>query len=153
MNKKLKLEPEYIIGIPGIDLQHSELLRKCNELLDCLERQTEPRDSILVQIQKIIEELRLHFDTEQILLDMIDFPGKDKQRSNHQELLGLLVRNPELFTKRSNDEIKVLISTFRDSYLVHILESDREFAIHIENLMKIKQKYNITALKAQSIIK
>ena len=153
MEQETKLDPQYIIGIPGVDLQHNDLIQKCDELLDHLEKEKSSNDFILTSIQNIIEELRAHFDTEQVLMDMIDFPGKDKHKSGHDELLGILIKRPELFMKRTIDEIKNIISAFRDSYLAHILDFDRGYAIHIENLMNIKQKHSITVLKAQSIVK
>ena len=114
-----KLDPQFITGIPGIDIQHSDLIERCDTLLNYLEKEKTINEHVLTSIENLIEASRSHYDTEENLLDMIDFPKKESQKANHRVLLGILVKKPENFRKRGVDEVKKLIREYRDAEQPH----------------------------------
>ena len=147
-----KLDPKYLTGIPGIDKQHNDFLDMSETLLDRLEKEKPSIDYVSVTFQGIMKLIKIHFETEETLMDMIAFPKAEEHKAKHREIIRLLNKNKRLIKNRDNDELKRIVGDFKNTVYEHITDFDREYAAHIENLIAIKQKFNITVLKAQSIV-
>jgi len=144
---------QHITGIPGIDEQHNELAAQLAALLNHLGKGKPSSDFICDSFKKIMESLQLHFSTEENLLGMIGFPKKVEHISLHEKLYNQFSELAGAFEKTGDVNISDAVSALRDAGMEHIAVCDAEYAAHIEKLMALKQKYNITAVRAQILTK
>lgn len=149
----IKLEPQYITGIPGIDDQHTRLIAMCNSVLDNLEKKDVSFESVSASVQEIVDELKSHFSTEESLMEMIGFPEIAGHKTQHEKLGKLFSEELKNLNKDVNAETSRSVCTMRDSELEHMAVYDIEYAIHIEKIISLRQKFNITALKARTLTK
>ena len=148
---KEKLAPQYLTGIPGIDMQHTELFFFCSKLLGNLKDGSFSPDLASESVKEILEGLEAHYLTEEILLDMIDFPRMAEHKTKHEKILNEVKDNIGAFSTANAVEMGRIIRAFRDNLLTHISVFDREYVLHVENIISLKEKFKITALKARSI--
>ena len=149
----VRIDSQYIVGIPGIDDQHNDLFMQFTALLDYLEKENRSFDYIYASLQKITEALETHFSTEESLMEMICFTGIENHKNQHNRLHKQLSDISDTLSREKDVQINQSLYSLRDAKLEHIASGDAEYAVHIENLMALKQKFNITAVKAQSLTK
>lgn len=145
---KSVLDQSYKIGIPGIDEQHNEIIFFCNEFLEHQEKGKTPPDFLETSLQQLSECLKAHSSTEMSLMEMIEFPGIDEHKEQNKKVYKHFSGALKAQKKGDNDEMNQCISAFRDAVLEHIAVWDTEYTAHIENLIVLKKKYNISANKA-----
>ena len=146
-----KLDPKYLTGIPGIDSQHKEIVSMCNTLLKNLEKGNSP-DSAYASVEEIMRELKSHCSTEEYLLDMIGFPRAAQHKAQHKKFFAALNRKLKPLKNSECSKTGNFILTLRENLLAHISDYDKKYAVHIENLMALRKKFSITALKARALI-
>jgi len=146
-----KLTPACLTGIPGIDSQHNEIFLMFKVLLKRLVKKDISLAAAYSSVEEIMKCLKSHCSTEEHLLDMIGFPKALEHKTHHKKLLRKLNRELKII-ESSKGEIGCFARTLWDIVRAHILDSDREYAIHIENLISMRKKYNITALKARVLV-
>jgi len=145
-----KLNFAYATGVPGIDIQHNELFCMCNALQKSLVKMTAPLpDSVYLSVQDIMKHLKSHCFTEESLLEMIGFPKTAEHKIQHKKLFNLFRRQLRALKNKDVSEINSFVSSLRETLINHVSVSDIEFSVHIETLMALRKKFNITALKAR----
>ena len=149
----VKTNQQPITGIPGIDEQHKEFFALLDALQDHLEKENPSFDFVCTSIQKIMESLKAHFAVEESLMEMIGFPKLGDHKIQHEKCYRQVSDAVETLGKSKNLNIIDTISSMRDAALEHVTVFDVEYSAHIENLIELKQKYNITAIKAQILTK
>jgi len=147
-----ELNSEYSTGIPGIDNQHSELFFMCNVLLKNLVKENHPPDAAYLSAQDIMRNLKNHCSTEEYLLDMVGFPKTPDHKIQHKKIFKTLNKELKAIKNSKGSDVSRFVRTFRDSLRTHISDADSEYAIHVKNLIFLRNKYNITALKAQVLV-
>ena len=152
-NNKEKTTKLPIIGIPGIDEQHREFMALLDELQGHLEKEKPACDFVIASFHKLTENLKVHIATEENLMEMIGFSGIADHKVQHKNLLKQISDAAETLEKSGNLNIADTIRFMREADLEHIAASDVEYAAHIENLMVLKQKYNISSVRAQVLTK
>ena len=151
MGKRMtaKLNPMYSTGIPGIDIQHNELISICNNTLDILEKTNPSFDSVAVFAEDILKCLKSHRSTEENLLKMVGFPKTAEHMAQHKILYYQLKEVMKALKNNDCTEISHYVFSFRNALLTHISVFDREYTDHIEEIITLKKKFNISALRAQ----
>lgn len=114
------------VGIREIDEQHKKLVGMVNELHAAI---TEHRGS--AECRRILDQLaeytRVHFAVEESLMSILDYPGYESHRQEHEKLVGQVVE-----LQQRLDAGKAAISFellhFLKAWLTkHILGSDKDY--------------------------
>lgn len=78
----------YSVGNPTLDAQHQRLLSVCRQVDEILSLPAEGRRVLLEALLTELMELSLeHFQTEQRILEAIDYPAWDNEAREHEEFI------------------------------------------------------------------
>lgn len=113
-------------GIGHIDAQHKQFYYLLNELDLAIEQRRE--DGILdLMLSELERYARVHFDTEEKLLEGIGYPDLPRQRSEHEYFVGQ-VRALRTRHKSGDERLGASALEFmRDWFMNHIITEDLKF--------------------------
>jgi hemerythrin len=120
-----KWSDKYMIGIPDVDFQHQYFLR----LIQRLEKRFESgMDShiTLRHFNEILKYADFHFQSEENLMLMYNYPGYQTHHNLHIDLLdeiGTTIYYFQLEKKNATEVIEMLVKWFLD----HTVEEDIKF--------------------------
>jgi len=113
------------VGVKAIDEQHAVLMDTLNEIRLALVR-GQGREQVSEGLNRLIDFTRMHFASEEQLLENHGFPGIGAHRDAHHKLLGQL--EDAALRAQHNDEIhmKAMLLFLRDWYMSHLEGLDRQ---------------------------
>jgi hemerythrin len=113
-------------GVKAMDDQHGVLLDTLNELRLALAH-GRGRDEIGEGLNRLIELTRLHFASEERLLEQQGYPGTAEHRSAHQRLLVQI--EEAAHRAQHSDELHMhsLLLFLRDWYMNHVENLDHQY--------------------------
>lgn len=114
------------VGVQAMDDQHGILMDTMNELRLALVRGS-GREQISQSLERLIEYTRMHFHSEEQLLEQQGFPGLLSHRAAHQQLLVRMRETVDRAERREDKEIHSLLYFLGGWYLEHIEEHDRQY--------------------------
>ena len=109
-----------------MDEQHAVLMDTLNEIRLALVR-GQGRDQVSEALNRLIEFTRMHFASEEQLLEQHGFPGVAEHRDAHQKLLGQIEETA--MRTLHNDEVrtKSMLLFLRDWYMTHMENLDSQY--------------------------
>lgn len=116
----------YTVGVRAMDDQHSILLDTINELKIALTR-GQGRDQIAEKFDQMIEFMRMHFASEEQLLERIHYEGLAEHRSAHHKLLAEMLQAAHQMQHGEGLQTGRFLALVRESFLQHIEETDRPY--------------------------
>jgi hemerythrin-like metal-binding protein len=128
-------DERFELGIPLIDRQHRNLVRITDNLHFTCSRSSETANFRFIQAaRELIDYIHYHFNTEEKLMVLFEFPGWLKHKKEHedfcQEILSL--------SKQFDDEEHFVPSQFvhflKKWIMYHIEVSDRVFTDFFQNM-------------------
>ena len=127
----------YATGIELVDNQHKELVVMTNNLYHaCLAVDNAVEPAFKEVMTKMVEYVRVHFSTEQILLEKIGYPDFQEHRKQHDGL----IRNILLAAKEYDQGKKFVphnfVRTLRDWIFGHIACFDQRYAVYVREQLK-----------------
>ena len=114
------------VGVRAMDDQHGILMDTLNELRLATVRGL-GREQINEVLDRLIEFTRMHFWSEEQLMDQNKFPGLAEHRSEHQQLLAQILQSSHRVQHGEMMQMRPLLGFLRDSYAEHIGGMDREY--------------------------
>jgi hemerythrin len=117
---------ECIVGVEAMDDQHGILMDTLNELRFMLLRGAS-HNEICLQLERLIEFTKMHFESEEHLLDRQGFPGLEEHRSAHELLMTKLYASLD---QASNDEVvpfSSLLGFLPSWYSDHVEQLDQPY--------------------------
>jgi hemerythrin len=114
------------IGVKAMDDQHGILMDTMNELRLTLVRGND-RKQIDEQFERLIEFTRMHFKSEEQLLEQHGFPGLLEHRAAHRLLMDQIMKTIDRAEHAEYAEIHSLLCFLRNWYLDHIEQVDQEY--------------------------
>ena len=116
------------VGVKAMDEQHAILMDTLNEIRVALVR-GQGRDKVSEGLNRLIEFTRMHFASEELLLEKHGFPGIGAHRDAHQKLLGQI--EDAALRAQHNEEIRLnsTLLFLRDWYTTHLESLDREYGV------------------------
>ena len=144
-----KKNPVFLTGIPGIDIQHDELFFMCNAQLDALGKKNPDLNAVIISLNDILVFLRSHCSTEESLLKMIDFPKVAEHKTQHRNLCSQFAKGIKELQNSEGSEISRYIRSFMNALRAHISVFDRDYKAHVDKIIALRKKFNISALKAR----
>ena len=123
---------EWASGNQIIDDQHRELLDVANGLIQLSLSQV-PRETVLEQIERLLQHIKVHFDSEIRILQDKGYPEVKRHALIHKELLGKANSVKESYRK-SELKPSAFFSYIVDDIVVgHMLAEDTRFFPYILN--------------------
>lgn len=122
------------LGIPIIDEQHRGIVTAINSLHFAI--RVKRSEAPLIHIVNIIREYsRLHFSTEEMILEHSGYPGLAAHRELHAYLTlkSLAVSTDSIIL---NDPVKYL-KFLEEWWLTHINKQDAQYAAHVRAFYKL----------------
>lgn len=80
------LPEELKLGVPAMDADHSRLTALSTEFLAAVQADCGPERAARI-LGELIARTRIHFQSEEILMDRVGYPGLTKHKADHRHLL------------------------------------------------------------------
>ena len=116
------------VGVRAMDEQHAIIMETLNEIRLALVR-GRSREHLSDTLARLIEFTRMHFASEEQLLEKENFPGVSEHRDAHQKLLSQIQETA--LRAQHNDAIHItsMLQFLRDWYMTHIEDFDRHYGV------------------------
>lgn len=126
-----KWSDEFSVHVQEIDEQHKVLVGLLNELHVAI-REHHGKDTSRAVLDRLAEYTRTHFLLEESLMRLTHFPGFEKHKQQHEELIAQ-VRDLQQKLDNENVTITFELLHFLKGWLVHhINESDKVLGAHVQ---------------------
>jgi hemerythrin len=114
------------VGVRAMDDQHAIMMDTMNELRLLLERGAKQvqADELL---NKLIEFTRVHFWTEEQLMEQHGFPGLAGHRAEHQRLMAQLQKSVHRLQRGEAGQMSDLLCFLHDWFIDHVEGLDQEY--------------------------
>ena len=114
------------VGVKAMDDQHAVLMDTLNDIRLALVR-GQGREQVSEALNRLIEFTRMHFASEEQLLEKHGFPGAAEHRDAHQRLLGQ-IEEAALRTQHNDEShMKTILLFLREWYTAHIEGLDSQY--------------------------
>jgi hemerythrin-like metal-binding protein len=114
------------VGVRAMDDQHGILMDTMNELRLALVHGAD-REQVGELLDRLIEFTRMHFWSEEKLMEQTGFPGLAEHRTEHQLFLGKIQDSAHRSQHSENLEMRPLMCFLRDWYGEHFNGLDQEY--------------------------
>ena len=114
------------VGVRAMDDQHGILMDAMNELRLALVRGA-GREQVSQLLDQLIEFTRMHFASEELLMEQTGFPGLAAHRHQHHLLLAKGLEAAHRLQYGEGVEMHQLLCYMRDWFLEHIGGCDQEY--------------------------
>jgi hemerythrin len=114
------------VGVEAMDDQHGLLMDTMNELRREAVRGS-GREQVSEVMDRLIEFTRMHFWSEEQLMEKHDFPGLAAHRTEHQRILAQILQSSQRLRHGEKMWMRPLLHFLRESYAEHIERMDCEY--------------------------
>ncbi len=114
------------VGVRAMDDQHGILMDAMNELRLALVRGA-GREQVSKLLDQLIEFTRMHFTSEERLMEQARFPGLAEHRAQHQRLLAQVLEAAHRLQYGEGVEMNSMLCFLRDWFSEHMVGSDQEY--------------------------
>ncbi len=129
--KTLEWSNDLSVGVEEIDDDHKNMIKYYNDLFAACMVSMGPA-VVLETLGKLIEYTKCHFQREEGLMVKEGYPGLDKQRHEHEELIRIVEEVQKKAKSDPDHEFSNDVLGFVSSWIRnHILESDLALARYI----------------------
>lgn len=123
---RIEWQKDWESGMPEIDDQHRAIIRMGNELLN-MSLSGVPAGQRLTLVDSLLEHIRLHFTDEELILERVGYPEKERHAEIHKTLYADALNLKEKFLC-GDVETSLLFYFIVDKVVVgHMLTEDVQF--------------------------
>jgi hemerythrin-like metal-binding protein len=109
-----------------MDDQHGILMDAMNELRQAVVRGG-GREEISALFDRLIEFTRMHFSSEEQLMEQSGYPGLAEHRAEHQSMLAQMLQAAHRIQYGEGTPMRPLLCQLRSGYIDHIECQDRQY--------------------------
>jgi hemerythrin len=109
-----------------MDDQHGILMDAMNELRLALVRGC-GREQASLLLDRLIEFTRMHFWSEEQLMEQSGFPGLAEHRAEHHQILAQILQSAHRVQYGESIEMRPILCVLRDGYIQHIEGLDQQY--------------------------
>lgn len=121
---------EFSVGNAKIDEQHEQIVRIANALIKAVELGRDHR--VLGNVFRRLREYTVfHFQTEEQLMDTVDYPGRSGHLSDHIRLKNEVMAFQRRIYEQEDVTPPILLDFVRHWLFEHTLTYDRDLARYI----------------------
>lgn len=114
------------VGIRAMDDQHGILMDTMNDLRQAVMRGS-GREQVGELLDQLIEFTRMHFWSEEQLMEQGEFPGLSEHRAEHHRMLAQMLQESHRVMYGEGVRMRTLLCTLREGYTEHIENYDRRY--------------------------
>jgi len=114
------------VGVRAMDDQHGILMDTVNELRLALVHGC-GREQISELLDRLIEFTRMHFWSEEQLMEQSSFPGLAEHRAQHHKMLAQMLQSAHRVQYGEGVELRPMLCSLRDGYIEHIEGLDQQY--------------------------
>lgn len=123
----LTWNPATSVGVRAMDDQHGILMEAVNELRLALVRGC-GQDRISEMLDQLIEFTRMHFSSEEQLMEQTGFAGLAEHRAEHHRLLAEMLQAAHRLQYGEALHLRPVLCSLHDGFLRHIEGMDQEYS-------------------------
>jgi hemerythrin-like metal-binding protein len=135
MKRFLEWRDSWCLGCPRIDRQHIDLAQALNQAFEVVAAAPDPqaaqRESQRL-LQALLEQTRQHFDDEEVLMDLCNFPELGPHRREHAMLLAELREFMREIEAGSGVLDVGSLTSLKHWLIDHVLDADKAFVDHLK---------------------
>jgi len=136
-SKIVTWDPKYSVGIKIIDEQHRELVSLTNQLHKaCTSGETSIADEFKDIMQQMVEYVRMHFSTENVLLESVGFPDYPEHKKLHETLVKDILTAVKEFEGGNRLAPNHFVRTLKEWIFGHIAFFDQAYAHYIHEQVR-----------------
>jgi hemerythrin len=114
------------VGVRAMDDQHGILMDAINELRLALVRGS-GREKISELLDQYIEFTRMHFWSEEQLMEQTHFEGLEEHRIEHHKMLADLLQTAHRLQYGEGVPLRQMLRNLHEGFLRHIEEMDQQY--------------------------
>ena len=114
------------VGVRAMDDQHGILMDAINALRLALVRGA-GRERISELLDEFIEFARMHFWSEEQLMEQTSFPGLAEHRAEHHSMLAQMLQVAHRVQYGEGVPMRPLLCSLRNGFIEHIESMDRQY--------------------------
>jgi hemerythrin len=114
------------VGVLAMDDQHGILMDTLNELRLALVR-GRGHEQVSQVMERLLDYTRLHFASEEQLMERSGFPGLSAHRAAHRDLIKIIHSAAYHLQHGEGVRLRPLLNGLRNGYLEHIESVDRQY--------------------------
>lgn len=114
------------VGVRAMDDQHGILMDAMNELRLAVVRGAS-REQVSQLLDQLVEFTRMHFASEERLMEQTEFAGLAEHRAEHHRLLAQGLQLAHRLQYGEGVDLSSLLSFLRTSYTEHIADLDQQY--------------------------
>lgn len=114
------------VGVRAMDDQHGILMDAMNELRQAVAHGG-GREQVSELLDRLIEFTRMHFWSEEQLMEQTGFPGLAEHRAEHHSMLAQILQSAHRVQYGQGVQMRPLLGFLRDWFMEHIEAMDREY--------------------------
>jgi len=114
------------VDIRAMDDQHGILMDTLNELRLAVVRGGN-REEVNHLLKQLVEFTRMHFWSEEQLMEQFDYPELEEHRSEHQRLLMQIQESANKMQHGESMHMRPLLGFLSDCYREHMEGPDKEY--------------------------
>ena len=137
--------PTFSVGVKIIDDQHWELLKLVNDMFNHVSgNEEEERVYFLAVIQKTIQYVKVHFNTEEKIMLHTNFPGYAEHKKAHDAFVLNVVDNVRNFNAGKRLVLSEFTRFLREWILTHIAIMDKQYFAYFKQIATRKADGKLT---------
>jgi hemerythrin len=134
-DKMVEWTNRYVLGIPGIDVQHKKLIEITNTLFSACRRGTKhAKRQFFKAVREVVDYIRYHFASEEKLLERLQYPGMEQHKLEHAQFVRDVVAKVQDFKNGKKFAPNLLARYLRDWILSHVAMTDKDYADYLFSL-------------------
>ena len=114
------------VDVRAMDDQHAILMDTINELRLALVHGS-GRELVSEHLDRLIEFTRMHFWSEEKLMEGSGFPGIATHRAEHHRILAVMLQSSHCLQHGEGPQTRAMLCALRNGYIEHIEGLDREY--------------------------
>lgn len=114
------------VNVRSMDDQHAILMDTINELRLALVHGG-GREQVSEHLDRLIEFTRMHFWSEEKLMELAAFPALAEHRVQHHRILAELLYAAQCVQRGTELQTSAMLGKLRDGYIEHIENLDMEY--------------------------
>jgi hemerythrin len=124
-------EPAMSVGVAILDEDHRRIMKLINKLHDAMV-QGQGRDVLGDIFHGLMVYISLHFEAEEDMFVLTDYPGLAEQRQQHKEMASKAASFKMNFEENRDSVMPMEVLYFlKDWWIDHIMNADRKYAAHL----------------------
>lgn len=114
------------VNVRAMDDQHGILMDTVNQLRLALVHGC-GAEEVSEHLDRLIEFTRMHFSSEEQLMEQAGFPGLREHRAEHHRMLAEMLQSAHCLQHGEGVQTRAMLCALRDGCLEHIEGLDREY--------------------------